>query len=293
MSAAPEHFLSNTVVQLPNVLAGHRAEASNSLWLTMQPAAVGGRQNFSVGLIEELTLLQERIIDAGCRWTCQGRQQPVDYVVLRSAHPQYFSLGGDLAHFRACIERRDGAALRDYAVRCVDLVHRWSTRFGGAAPTIALVQGRALGGGFETALACDYLIAEEQAEFGFPEIVFGLFPCTGGMSLLARRIGVWAAERMMTDSRVFSAAELAERGIVDEVVARGEGAAAVERFMRVHAEKRAARMALLRARNRMTALDYGELRAVVDDWVEAALALSPENLRIMDMLIRLQGATRT
>jgi len=162
--------------------------------------------------------------------------------------------------------------------------------FNRQTTTVALIQGRALGGGFESALASDFLIAEEQSEFGFPEILFGLFPCTGGMSLLSRRVGVHEAERMMTNGRIYSAAELKEKGIVDEICAKGEGPAAVEKFIAVHARHRTARVMLQHSRYRLAPLSYDELRTVVDEWVEAAMGLGEADLRVMEMLVRMQQA---
>jgi DSF synthase len=171
-------------------------------------------------------------------------------------------------------------------------MYAWATRLNNQATTIALVQGRALGGGFEAALSADYLIAEEHSEFGFPEILFGLFPCTGGMSLLARRVGVYAAERMMTDGRIYSATELKEKGIVDEVCAKGEGKLAVHRFIANHGKHRDARLTLQRARHRMAPLDYRELLTVVEEWVDSAMNLPEADFKVMDMLIRLQGTAQ-
>ena len=144
------------------------------------------------------------------------------------------------------------------------------------------------GGGFEAALAADYLIAEEQSTFGFPEIMFGLFPCTGAMSLLLRRVPVCQAQRMMTSGKVYSASELLQMGLIDEVCAAGDGVAAVERYIARHSRQRAARLTVRRAMERVAPLDMAELLQVVDDWVDLALALTPSELRMMDMLIRMQ-----
>jgi DSF synthase len=294
MNAAVDRLLLSPATRShERITARYRADAHRSLWVTMSPPPGAARQNFTLDLLEELSCLQRDIVEQGFTWPAAGVANPVDYVVLRSAHPQDFSLGGDLAHFRECIRAGEAQALRGYAIKCIDMIHQWSTRLNTRTTTISLVQGRALGGGFETALASDYLIAEKHSEFGFPEIVFGLFPCTGAMSLLARRIGVYAAERMMTQARIYSAEELLAMGLVDQVVDSGDGAAAAERFIAAHAKQRPARLALLRARNRMTAVNYDELRAVVDEWVEAAMNLGQDNLRVMDMLIKLQGTART
>jgi DSF synthase len=178
--------------------------------------------------------------------------------------------------------------LYDYSKLCLDIMYDWATTSTNSMTTIALVQGKALGGGFEAALSADYLIAEEQSTFGVPEIMFGLFPCTGGMSLLARRIGIHQAERMLTSPRLYSAIELKEMGVIDEICPSGDGNAAVERFISSHAKRRAARLMLQKAKHRIAPLDYSELLAVVDDWVELAMRLSNEELRVMDMLIMMQ-----
>lgn len=292
MNAAVDTFCLHPSIGTPaaaRVTTAYKADVHRSLWITIGPPPPGMRANFNPQLLDELDGIQRAVVDRNHCWPDAGVLQAVDYVVLKSGHPDYFSLGGDLAHFRDCIRRQDAQSLRAYAVRCIDMIHAWATRLSARSTTITLVQGRALGGGFETALASDYLIAEEQSEFGFPEIVFGLFPCTGAMSLLARRVGVYQAERLMHDGKMHTAEELREMGLVDMVAKKGSGIACVERFIAGHARQRPARLALLRARARMTAIDYAELRTVVDEWVDAALQLGADNLRVMDMLIKLQA----
>lgn len=260
----------------------------NTLWITMARDPAGGRQNFSLPLLNGLHELLAAVKNDDVTWRHQGQAKPVHYAVLRSGHPDYFSLGGDLEHFRSCIARQDKTALHQYSKLCLDILYEWATTLNNRATTVALVQGRALGGGFEAALSADFMIAEEQSEFGFPEIMFGLFPCTGGMSLLARRVGVYEAERMMTNGRIYSAPELKEMGIVDELCAKGEGVVAVEKFIAGHAKRRIARLMLQRSRYRVAPLDYQELLTVVDEWVTAAMELTADELRVMEMLIRMQ-----
>jgi DSF synthase len=216
----------------------------------------------------------------------------VNYAVIRSGHPDYFSLGGDLRLFRACIRNRDRESLLGYSRLCIEMMVERCACSNPDMSTISLVQGRALGGGFETAIAADYLVAEEQSTFGFPEIMFGLFPCTGAMSLLTRRMPVHQAQKLMTSAKVYTAYELHAMGLVDEVCSRGEGVAAVERYIARHASRRAARLSVRRAVERTCPLDLQELQQVVEDWVELALRLTPEDLRVMDMLISMQyGST--
>jgi len=285
---APE-FVSP--LQLSRIATDFKVNQHNTLWITMTQSPLGRTHNFSRDLLQDVCTLHKSIHAYGIAWVSNGAKHPIDYAVLRSEHPDYFSLGGDLAYFMECIRERNANALRAYAMLCADMVYDWSATLNRQATTIALVQGRALGGGFETALASDFLIAEEHSEFGFPEILFGLFPCSGGMSLLARRIGVHEAERMMTNGRVYSAAELKAKGVIDELCPKGQGVAAVEKFIAAHARHHAARLMLQRSRYRVAPLSYDELRTVVDEWVEIAMELSEADLRVMDMLIKLQRAS--
>lgn len=260
----------------------------HTLWITLGRDPNGGLQNFTPALLAELQAVMQTLKASAGHWWQGGQRLPFHYAVMQSDHPEYFSLGGDLSHFRQCINERNREALYDYSKRCLDLMYDWSTLLKDTVTSIALVQGRALGGGFEIALSTDFLIAEEHSTFGFPEIMFGLFPCTGGMGLLARRVGVHQAERMMTNRRIYSAQELLEMGVIDEICPTGSGALAVERFITTHASRRKARLMLQRGRYRLAPLDYPEFARVVDEWVETAMQLSAEELRAMEMLILMQ-----
>ncbi len=138
------------------------------------------------------------------------------------------------------------------------------------------------------ALSTDYLIAEEHSSFGFPEIMFGLFPCTGAMGLLSARVGARQAERMMTDKKIYSAVELHALGLVDQLCATGEGELAVERFVANHAPRQKARLKVQQSRARQAPMDRSEGIRVVEDWVETAMCLSADEMRTMDMLIMMQ-----
>ena len=95
--------------------------------------------------------------------------------------PGVYNLGGDLALFRDAIGRHDRDALLAYGHACIDNVFAWATNFGQPLTTIALVEGDAMGGGFESALSASFLVAEESARLGFPEILFNLFPWYGSI----------------------------------------------------------------------------------------------------------------
>jgi DSF synthase len=274
-SASPRH--------LPRLSTQVRHLRADALWITLGRDRATGLQNFTPDLVQEFRGLVDDLHD-------RRQSQPLPhYAVVQSADPDYFSMGGDLRFFRDCIQRRDAAQLREYSMRCLDLLLSWSGKFKDATTSIALVQGRALGGGFEMALSMDYMIAEEHSSFGFPEIMFGLFPCTGAMGLLAARVGARNAERMMTNKKIYSASELYDMGLVDEICPRGQGELAVERFVANHSSRLKARLKVQQSRSRMDAIEHAEGVRVVEDWVETAMCLSAEEMRSMDMLILMQS----
>ncbi|MCB1185505.1 enoyl-CoA hydratase/isomerase family protein, partial [bacterium] len=157
----------------------------------------------------------------------EGADYPLRYTVFGSKIPGVYNLGGDLPLFARMIRSSDREGLRRYAYACVEPLHFRAVNLGLPVIGISLVQGDALGGGFECALADDVIIAERSAKFGLPEILFNLFPGMGAYSFLSRRISPAQAERMMLSGRIYSAEELYEMGVVDMVAEDGAGEDAV------------------------------------------------------------------
>ncbi len=179
------------------------------------------RPCFTTDLLNEIraaqTAVRQSFADAG-----EG-QEPVRYVVVGSYIPGIFNMGGHLELFASLVEKQDPAGLKQYAKLCIDCVFAHATHLDLPVSTISLVQGDALGGGFEQALSSDVIIAEKSAKFGLPEILFGLFPGMGAYSFLSRKLGTVGAERMIKSGKIYSAEELLEMGLVDEVAEDGFG----------------------------------------------------------------------
>jgi DSF synthase len=259
-------------------------EARRVFWCRLNPQ---GRPCFSLQLLTDIAAmhrsLEARFRSAGT----DASQAPFRYFVCGSSVPGIFNLGGDLGLFRTLIASGDGEALRRYGHAAVESIHRNHTALNLPMVTVALVQGDALGGGFECALAHDVIIAEKSAKFGLPEVLFNLFPGMGAYSFLSRRIGRTAAERMILSGRIFTADELYEMGLVHSVVPDGEGAQAVNDYVDNNGRWRNAHHATYKAGRRVDPVTLDELRDVVDGWAEAALNLSEMDLRRM---ARLAGA---
>jgi enoyl-CoA hydratase/carnithine racemase len=92
-------------------------------------------------------------------------------------------------------------------------------------PTIAAIEGNALGGGLEIALCCDLRIASERARLGLPEVRLAVTPSTGGTQRLPRIVGLARAKELLLTGRVLTASEAARIGLVTEVVPAGEAVA--------------------------------------------------------------------
>ncbi|MGD9744464.1 MAG: enoyl-CoA hydratase-related protein, partial [Dongiaceae bacterium] len=144
--------------------------AARVYWQYMRPA---GRPSFTTGLLGDLREALHFLTDMYAEAT-PGNLQPVRYSVLASRLPHIFNLGGDLPQFAELIRNHDRSGLRRYAHACIDVQFPRATNVGLPIVGIALVQGDALGGGFEAALACNVLVAERSAKFGLPEVLFNL-----------------------------------------------------------------------------------------------------------------------
>lgn len=105
-----------------------------------------------------------------------------------------------------------------------------TARFDNSKPVIAAVNGLAMGGGFEIALACDLIIASENAIFALPEPRVGLAALAGGIHRLPREIGMKQAMGMLLTGRRVPAAEGQQLGFVNEVVPQGQALTAAKQW---------------------------------------------------------------
>ena len=219
-------------------------------------------------------------------------EPPVKFVVFASRMPGIFNLGGDLPLFVEMIRAGDREGLRDYAHACIELQYWRATKLGLPYLSVSLVQGDALGGGFEATLADDVIIAERKAKFGLPEILFNLFPGMGAYSFLSRRLDQVRAEQMIFSGRVYTAEEMHEIGLVDELVEDGMGEHALYDFIERNRRNYRSRLAVYEARRRTGTVSHEELIAITDSWVETALNLDKSDVRRMERLAKAQDRRR-
>ncbi|MBB5918699.1 crotonobetainyl-CoA hydratase/dehydration protein DpgD [Nocardia transvalensis] len=150
-------------------------------------------------------------------------------VVLSGRGPRAFSVGQDL---KELVDRIDaGTARSSFGSAGKPGFPRITERFSFPKPLIAKVRGYALGGGFELALACDIVVAAEDAEFGLTEARLGLIPGAGGVFRLPRQAPYRVAMGHLLTGRRMSATRAAELGLVNEVVSPEDLDSCVDRWI--------------------------------------------------------------
>lgn len=273
-------------IDLPHLSLRLEAESS-ILWARMRHDV---RACYTPELMRDMREIQQMLRDQFA-----GRdagEMPFRWLVWASDAPRVWSLGGDLTSFTAMIRSGDEAGLRSYAHLAIDILHDNHINLDLPIQSAALIEGDAIGGGFEAMLTDDLVVAERGAKFGLPEILFNLFPGMGAQSFLERKLGPQMARRLIEDGVTRSADEMQALGLVDLVCEPGEG----ESRLRRHIDETAARFGTLctlqRVRQRANPVTKRELVDIVDMWTDLAMNLGEPELRRMDALARVQQKKR-
>ena len=250
--------------------------ALGTLWTFMTPV---DRPNFNRPMLRDFQRWQAEI----------GREfadpaEGLRYLVLGSSFPGVFNLGGDLELFAGFIAAGDREGLVRYGRDCVSILHNNMRRLELPIVTVALVQGDALGGGFEAVLSFNVIVAEKGVRFGLPEIAFGLFPGMGAHSLLSRKVGLARAEEMMLSNRLYTAEDMHDMGIVHVLAEPGCGEEAVRAYITRNGRRQAGHRGIYHASSLADPVTLEELNAIVEVWADSALCLSETDLKLMRRL---------
>lgn len=260
-------------------------DPTGALWTFMRPR---GRPSYNLDLLEDFHAWQRGIIAA-----FENRPNDLRFLLLGSHTPGVFNLGGDLDLFAAKIRDRDRQALVAYGESCVRILHRNMNCLGLPMVTIGLAQGDALGGGFESLLSFNVIIAERDAKFGFPENIFGLFPGMGAYSLVARRVGAAFAEEMMLSGRIYTAEEMKDVGLVHILAEPGQGIAEARDYIERSKRRYTGSRSIYQIGREVNPITLTELDRIVQVWADACLQLRDRDLKVMHRLVsaqdRLQG----
>jgi enoyl-CoA hydratase len=159
-------------------------------------------------------------------------QGPIRAMILTGTGEKAFVAGADIKEF----ETMTPANASEFARSGQKLFTRLERL---KIPVIAAVNGFALGGGLELALACDFIIASDNAKFGLPECTLGIMPGFGGTVRLPRRIGAAKARELTFTGQMISAPEALNLGLVAQVVPQAELLAAAQEFAKTVSQRAA------------------------------------------------------
>ena len=256
-----------------------------AVWGFQQHLAGG---SFAPRLLSDIRAVQRALQDF-------HRDEPADaaevarFLIWASGRSGIFNLGGDLKYFETLVRQRDYGRLKAYALCCIDVSFMNYSALHSPMLVGALVAGDALGGGMESALSCDFILAEEQAKFGLPEMLYGLFPGMGAYSFLMRRVGQAKAETFILEGNLHSAAELHAVQLVDKVLPTGSGRFEMDRHLVKLSRRFNATLAMYNARRRSFPISFLEMADIAEEWVSVAMRLSDTDLRRMQKLAAAQG----
>lgn len=254
-----------------------------AIWCYMRPA---GPPSFTPTLLRELISVR-RTLQRMFANLPPGEATPIKYFVGGSRIPGIYNLGGDLNFFIECIRGRNLEALRKYAHDCVEVAYHMTVGFHLPLITIGLIQGDALGGGFEGALSFNVLVVEKSAKFGLP-VLFNLFPGMGAFSFLSRKLDAVRAQKMILSGRIYSAAELYDMGLIDVLAEDGCGEQAVRDYIAHHRRHHTVHRCIRDVGMRVNPLSLEELHDVADIWAEHAMRLEESDLRNIERLASAQ-----
>ncbi len=175
--------------------------------------------------------------------------------------------------------------MKDYAHKCVDLVYNYNNSYDLDVFSTCVVQGNAFGGGFESALSGNFILAEESAKFSFPEVIFGTFPGMGAYSLLTKRVGYKQAHEIINSNKTFTATKIFDLGIIDKVSDDQHGISDMSSMIKNGELGKHLIDPLLNICNKVS---KRELMEVVDVWIAKAFTLSENNLKRMAKLAGFQ-----
>jgi DSF synthase len=199
-----------------------------------------------------------------------------------------FNYGGDLLVFLDYIERKDVDVLKAYGDLCIELIHKASSMTNKKITTVAILNGEARGGGLESAIACDIIIAEKGWNISLPEVKYGFFPGMGAFEFLSKRIGVSKAKSFIENDMEYTTDYLFEIGLFDYLVEKGDGINKLLEIVKKERSDQSKYNGLRRIYKKHNPITKEILLESVYIWAESIIDISDYNRRKMATVIKMQ-----
>ncbi len=214
--------------------------------------------------------------------------RPLKFIVSASEHKGVYNMGGDLPFFLNNIKNKNISKLQEYAHLCIDAMYIMYTSFNLPVITVALLEGNAYGGGFEFALAHDFMIATEGVKLGLPENKFNLFPGMGAYSLLFRKLNTVDADRIIRSGKVFNARYFESLGLINTIAEKESAMVGLHSLAKKLNERFNFEYYHSICKKKVFPLKKEELIEITDVWVDACMKISNLDLRRMEILAKAQ-----
>ena len=199
-------------------------------------------------------------------------------VIVHGSGGKAFASGADIAELRERTHREAFLAINAWLFQRLDDFPR---------PTIAAIEGFALGGGLELALACDLRVASRSARVGLPEATLGIYPAAGGASRLPRLVGLGRAKDLVFTGRILDAEEAFALGIFERLCEPGHALPTARELASSIAAN--APLALQVAKMALNSVGRGGDPAAVERLGQALLFDSPEKRERMTAFLEKRG----
>jgi len=272
---SPELFIMNKYEEI-----SFTKEGENVYTIKMEGNSAG-RQVFSLKMLEELSQsLRDAMFD---KKYVEGNK-----IFVLKGTPEVFNYGGDLELFLGLLESKCLDGLKSYGKMCIDSLITTHNSVEYGMTTIALVEGTALGGGFEMALGCNILIAEDAATFGLPESNFGFFPGMGAFEFLHKRVGLEKTKEIVYSGKVFTAQEMFDLGVIDYLVPVGKGSDKISEIIKSERENQFKFNNLRKIENSLHHISHDQMIKSVNLWAETVINIPVKKKKFIQRLISRQ-----
>ena len=254
--------------------------ATEAIWTYANPEEC---PCFNLEFFQEFHEVQQDII-AYFKAYDMNPKIPIKFFVYASQVPGVYGYGGALSGLVKAFKEKDRESLETCSLVAIKNMYLNIHNLHLPLQTIAFIEGDALGGAFQAALSFNAIIAEEQSQFGLQQIRFNMCPGIGLYSFLARKVGVVNADRIITNSRLYTAQEIQEMGAITEIARRGEGKKVVDRYMKRYRRSFKVMQTLHAAKLRYAPFEFDELEYMASLWVDAMLNLDDEDIARLEKI---------
>ena len=254
----------------------------HALWCTLKTTKT---PVLSIPLLKDIRNLQEFVAEH-CK--INPKSQP-KYMIWLSDSSHVFNLGIDLEYILQQIVDKNEKNLSQYIQLCIDSYYINLAHLDiNPLITMSLISGRAYGGGLDTALASDIVVAENHSKCRFPEINYNFLPSIGTIDMLLRQYPISVIEKLLFEGKNLNLDTLIKMNVVDTRVDSGQGVKFIQERIKQLNKHHAIYSEMFKRKRANVLITYAELENFKNMWIKTALDLNPEYIRKLHRVVKAQ-----